>query len=85
MIVRWGRRRGPERQRGPAEIRVCPTRLTYETDVRREGPGETVRKVVWLVEVRLQETRPEPWLPLTGWPATDAMRAVRMFQMCRQR
>jgi len=85
MVVRRGRQRRAKRQRVPAEIRACPIRLTYETNVRREGPGETVQKVVWLVEVRLRGAHLEPWLLLTDWPTTDTESAVRVFQMYRQR
>jgi hypothetical protein len=41
MMVRRGRQKKAKRQRIPVEIRACPIRLIYETNVRREGPGET--------------------------------------------
>jgi hypothetical protein len=85
MVVRRGRQKRAKRQRIPVEIYACPIRLTYETNVRREGSGETVQKEVWLVEVRLPGTRLKPWLLLTDWPVTDADSAVRIFQMYRQR
>lgn len=85
MVVRRGRQRRAKRQPIPVEIRACPIRLTYETNVRREGPGETVQKVLWLVEVRLPGTNLKPWLLITDWPVTDADSAVRIFQMYRQR
>jgi len=85
MVVRRGRQKRAKRQRLPVEIRACPIRLTYKTNVRREGPGETVQKVVWLVEVRLLGTQLKPWLLLTDWPVTDADSAIRIFQMYRQR
>jgi hypothetical protein len=66
-------------------LRAGATRLTYETNVRREGPGETVQKVLWLVEVRLPGTSLEPWLLTTDRPVTDAASAVRIFEMYRQR
>jgi hypothetical protein len=53
--------------------------------VRREGQGETVQKVVWLVEVRLPGTHWEPWLLITDWPVVDAEDALRVFRMYRQR
>jgi len=85
MRVRVGRQKRPKLQWVTAEIRACPIRLTYQTNVRREGPGEMVQKDLWLVEVRLQGTRLEPWLLVTDWPVTDAERAVRIFRMYRQR
>jgi hypothetical protein len=60
-------------------------RLTYETNVRREGPGVTQQKELWLVEVRLLGTKLEPWLLLTDWPVTDEASALHVFCMYRQR
>ena len=85
MVVRRGQQKRAKRQRVPVKIRACPIRLTYQTNVRREGPGEEVQKVVWLVEIRLLGTRLEPWLLLTDWPVTDAHSAIRIFRMYRQR
>jgi len=85
MVVRRGRQRKAKRQPVPVEIRACPIRLSYESNVRREGPGETLQKEVWLVEVRLPGTALKPWLLLTDWPVTDAESAVRIFRMYRQR
>ncbi len=85
MVVRRGRQRRAKRQRIQAKIKACPIRLTYETNVRREGPGEKVQKNLWLVEVRLPRTQLKPWLLVTDWPVTDADAAVRIFQMYRQR
>ena len=85
MVVRRGRQRRAKRQRIPAQIKACPIRLTYETNVRRAGSGETVHKNLWLVEVRLPGTQLKPWLLITDWPVTDADAALRIFQMYRQR
>lgn len=85
MVVRRGRQRKAKRQPVPVEIWACPIRLIYQTNVRREGPGKTVQKTLWLVEVRLLGTTLEPWLLITDWPVTDAKSAVRIFRMYRQR
>jgi len=85
MVVRRGRQRRAKRQRIRAKIKACPIRLTYETNVRREGPGEKVQKNLWLVEVRLPGTQLKPWLLVTDRPVADADAAVRIFQMYRQR
>ena len=85
MVVRRGRQRKAKRQPVEVKIRACPIRLTYQTNVRREGPGEEVTKDLWLVEVRLPRTKLKPWLLLTDWPVTDAQGAVRIFRMYRQR
>lgn len=85
MVVRRTGQRRAKRQRIPVEVRACPIRLTYETNVRREGPGETVQKALWLVEISLPDTSLEPWLLVTDWPLMDAGEAVRIFRMYRQR
>lgn len=85
MVVRRGRQRKAKRQPVPVKISACPVRLTYETNVRREGPGQEVQKELWLVEVRLSGTNLDPWLLLTDWPVTDADSALRIFRMYRQR
>ena len=85
MVVRRGRQKRAKRQRIPVQIRACPLRLTYETNVRREGLGKTVSKALWLVEVRLPGTSLKPWLLITDWPVMDANNAVRIFRMYRQR
>jgi hypothetical protein len=66
-------------------LHACPLQLRYETNVRRTGPGTTLTRAVWLLEVRLLDTDLEPWLLLTDWPVTDAASAIRIFQMYRQR
>lgn len=74
-----------KRQRVRVSIAACPIRLTYESNVRRPGPGTTITRQVWLVEVRLGDTNLEPWLLLTDWEVTTEQHAVRIFQMYRQR
>jgi hypothetical protein len=85
LVVRRGHQKKAKRQRVPAEIRACSIRLTYETNVRREGDGETVQKLLWLVEVRLPSTHLDPWLLITDWPVVTAEDALRIFRMYRQR
>jgi hypothetical protein len=85
MVVRRGRQKKAKRQRILAQIGACPIRLTYETNVRREGVGEQREKELWLVRVSLPETDHTPWLLMTDWPVTEAESALRIFQMYRQR
>jgi hypothetical protein len=85
MVVRKGRQRHAKRQCTRVTIKACPIRLTYKTNVRREGPGETVQKNLWLVEVRLPGTQLKPWILITDWPVKDEKAAVRIFRMYRQR
>ena len=85
MVVRRGPQRKAKRQPLPVEVRACALRLSYDRNVRREGHQEKVQQLVWLVEVRLPGTSLEPWLLLTDWPVLDALSAVRIFQMYRQR
>jgi len=85
LLVRRGRQRKAKRQQVPVEIRSVPIRVTYDTAVRREGEGELVRKQLWLVEVHLVKTHLKRWLLVTDWPVTNPARALRVFQMYRQR
>jgi hypothetical protein len=85
MVVRRGRQRKAKRQPVPVKISACPVRLTYQTNVRREGPGQEIQKELWLVEVRVLGTKLEPWLLLSDWPVRDADSALRIFRMYRQR
>jgi hypothetical protein len=85
MVVRRERQPRAKRQAVPVEIRAGAIRLTYESNVRREGYGETIQRTLWLVEAHLLGTAWEPWLLLTDWPVTDAESAVRIFSMYRQR
>lgn len=74
-----------KRQTVTAEIRACPIRLTYASNVRRTGVGELLRRIVWLVEIRLLSTTLDPWLLLTDWEVATEAQALRIFQMYRQR
>lgn len=85
MVVQRGRQPRPKEQRVMVEIAACPVRVRYATNVRRPGHGEVVEQALWLVEVRLPDTKLEPWLLLTDWPVVDAPSAVRIFRMYRQR
>jgi hypothetical protein len=85
LVVQRGRQKRPKEQRVGVELWACPVRLRYATNVRRPGAGEEVEKARWLVEVRIPDTKLEPWLLLTDWPVVDAVSAVRIFRMYRQR
>lgn len=74
-----------KRQTVTAEIRACPIRLTYASNVRRTGAGEQITRRAWLVEIRLLDTKLDPWLLLTDWEVATEPQALRIFQMYRQR
>ena len=74
-----------KRQSVTAEIRACPIRLSYASNVRRTGAGEQITRIVWLVEIRLLDTTLDPWLLLTDWEVVTEAQALRIFQMYRQR
>ena len=59
--------------------------MTYATNVRRTGMGQTVRRTVWLLEIQLLDTPLEPWLLITDGEVGTAAQAIRIFQMYRQR
>ena len=75
----------PKRQCVKVEIRACPLQLTYPTNVRRVGPGQTLRRTLWLLEVHLLETDLEPWLLISDWEVISEAQALRIFQMYCQR
>jgi hypothetical protein len=85
LVVQRGRQPCPKAQRVPVERWAGPVRVRYATNVRRPGAGAEVEKELWLVEVRLPDTKLEPWLLLTDWPVNDARSVVRSFRMYRQR
>jgi hypothetical protein len=76
---------GAKRQNVTAEIWACPIRLTYASNVRRKGEGEVLTRIVWLVEIRLRDTKLDPWLLLTDWEVATEEQGLRIFQMYRQR
>jgi hypothetical protein len=85
MVVRLGRQKKEKRQEATVALHTCPLRLSYDTQVRREGEGETVEKALWLVEVSVLRSSMKPWLLITDWPVEDGESAVRVFRMYRQR
>ena len=74
-----------KRQNVTAELRACPIRLTYASNVRRKGEGQAITRIVWLLEIRLLDTKLDPWLLLTDWEVATEEQALRIFQMYRQR
>jgi len=85
MKVCLGSQQTAKLQSATVEISACPLRVSYESDVRRQGGGQVVCQAVWLVEVRVLHSSMEPWLLLTDWPVTAADSAVLIFRMYRQR
>ncbi len=85
MEVKRGKHVRPKQQPVQVKLSACPMRLTYQTNVRRQGQGKSAMRDVWLVEVRVLGTDWEPWLLFTDWPVTDAQSAIRIFTMYRQR
>jgi hypothetical protein len=85
MKLQLGRQQQPKLQAVRVEVWACPIRVHYDLNVRRPGSAEPVHQDVWLVEVRLPETRMQPWLLLTDWPVTGPAQARRIFAMYRQR
>ena len=73
-----------KRQSVQVQIRACPIRVTYATNVRRTGMGQTVMRTAWLLEIQLLDTPLEPWLLITDWEVGTAAQAIRIFQMYRQ-
>src|SRR3989440_2166487 len=85
MEVKRGKQVRPKKQAVKVNLLACPLRVTYQTNVRRKGPGRQVTRDVWLVEARVLGVDWEPWFLLTDWTVQDAQRAGRIFRMYRQR
>src|ERR1051326_8328420 len=85
MEVKRGKQVRAKKQPVKVDLLACPLRVTYQSNVRRTGPGRQVIRDAWLVEVRVLGVDWEPWLLLTDWPVEDADSAVRIFTMYRQR
>jgi hypothetical protein len=85
LEVKRGKQVRPKKQPVQVDLAACPLRVSYWTNVRRQGQGKLVTRDVWLVQVRVLGVDWEPWLLLTDWPVTDAASAVRIFTMYRQR
>jgi hypothetical protein len=85
LEVKRGKQVRPKKQPVQVELAACPLRVSYQSNVRRQGQGEPVTRKVWLVQVRVLGVDWEPWLLLTDWPVEDAASAVRIFTMYRQR
>jgi hypothetical protein len=85
MEVQKGKQHQPKRQPVQVEIAASRVRLTYSTGVRRQEPGQTVTKELWLVKVKVLGTTQAPWWLLTDWPVEDEQSALRIFVMYRER
>ena len=85
LEVKRGKQVRPKKQPVPVELAACPLRISYWTNVRRQGQGKLVTREVWLVQIRVLGVDWDPWLLLTDWPVTDAPSAVRIFTMYRER
>ena len=85
MVVRKGQQPRPKLQPVTAVIAAVPLVVSYQEDVRTRADGARQERQVWLVEVRLEGAREEPWWLLTDRPVTTAEQATEIFRMYRQR
>jgi hypothetical protein len=53
LEVRRGKQVRPKKHPVQVELATCPLRVTYWSNVRRQGQGKPVTRNVWLVEVRV--------------------------------
>jgi hypothetical protein len=53
LEVKRGKQVRPKKQPVQVDLAACPLRLSYWTNVRRQGPGKLVTRDVWLVQVRV--------------------------------
>lgn len=85
MEIRLRGQKRAKRQPVTVRLRACPVRVSYESNVRREGPGEPRQQALWLVEITLADSYMEPLLVLTDWPVETEGQAKQIFIMYRQR
>ncbi len=85
MVVRKGKQPRPKLQPVTAVIAAVPLVLDYQAEVRTRPDGVRHERRVWLLEVRLEGAREEPWWLLTDRPVTTAEEATEIFRMYRQR
>jgi Transposase DDE domain len=85
LVAKRGKQPRAKKQPVEVEVAACPVRVSYSTNVRRQGTGHQVTQAVWLVEVHIVGVEQDPWLLLTDWPVTDERSAARIFTMYRQR
>jgi hypothetical protein len=85
MEVRLRGQKYLKRQRVGVQLRSCPLRLHYQTNVRRNTEGEEVIRGMWLMEVTVPDSHMQPMYLLTDWPCSTPQQAARIFQMYRQR
>jgi Transposase DDE domain len=85
MVVRKGQQARPKLQPVTAVIAAVPLVVSYQEEVRTRPDGAQHDRQVWLVEVRLDGAREEPWWLLTDRPVTTAEEATEIFRMYRQR
>jgi hypothetical protein len=84
MVVKKVGQRRPKRQPVTATVAAVPVVVPYRRHAADE-PDAAGERACWLVEVRLEGTRLEPWWLLTDRPVETAAQATEIFRMYRQR
>jgi hypothetical protein len=84
MVVQKIGQPRPKLQPVTATVSSVPVLVPYR---RRTGDGEEVEReqACWLVEVRLERVKAEPWWLLTDRPVETAEQATEVFRMYCQR
>jgi hypothetical protein len=68
-----------------AVVAAVPLVVDYQEEARTRADGARHERPAWLVEVRLEGAREEPWWLLTDRPVASAEQALEIFRMYRQR
>lgn len=79
-----GQRRA-KRQSVVAVVSAVPMLVPYHADAAAPEPGSAWVKPCWLVEVRVEGAKQDPWWLLTDRPVETAEQATEIFRMYRQR
>jgi hypothetical protein len=90
MVVKRVGRRRPKRQSVTATVASVPVVVPFRRHAAdgadgADESGGAGERACWLVEVRLEATKLEPWWLLTDRPVETAEQAAEVFRMYRQR
>jgi hypothetical protein len=87
MEVPLGKQEHPKQQEVDVEISACSFQFASHSEVRRpsQGPGQILRKDLWLVQVRVLNCPWEPCWLSTDWAVATEAEAMRIFCLYRQR
>jgi hypothetical protein len=85
LEVRLVGQRNAKRQPVVVAVSAVSARVPYHADAAAAVPVEARVRRCWLVEVRVEGAKMDPWWLLTDRPVETAEQATEIFRMYRQR